>query len=426
LTRFCPDIAGVVGHFARLQELWPSLAYDIDGMVVKVNDFGVQQRLGSKARSPRWAIAAKFAATQATTILKDVEFQEGRTGAVTPVAHLAPVNLGGVTVSRATLHNEGEIERKGVMIGDHVLVQRAGDVIPEIVKPLSEKRDGSEKTIRMPENCPVCRHRLFLPEDEAITRCPNSHCPAQRLRLLVHYTSKAGMDIEGLGKKAMEQLFTAELVRDIPDIYDLGAADLVGLDGWAEKSARNAVSAIAASRSTSLTRLLSGLGIRYVGEEVAGLLDAHFNGSLEKLTAAGEEDLLDIEGIGPQTARSIRDYFEDSDVRDMLARLLAFGFTFAAPAESTAQGPFAGSVFLFTGSLAAMSRDEAKLRVKERGGRVASQVSRKVTHVVVGEKPGSKYAKAKEMGLTILTEKKFAALLAGGENPDTSRQLAIF
>jgi DNA ligase (NAD+) len=426
LARFCHDIAGVIAHFAKLQELRPTLAYDIDGMVVKVNDFGVQQRLGSKARSPRWAIAAKFTATQATTILEDVEFQVGRTGAVTPVAHLAPVNIGGVTVSRATLHNVGEIQRKGVMIGDRVLVQRAGDVIPEIVKPLAEQRNGNEKTIRMPENCPVCFHRLILPENEAITRCPNSHCPAQRLRLLSHYTSKAGMDIEGFGKRTMEQLFTVELVRDIPDIYALQIADLAALDGWAEKSARNAVAAIAASRRTSLARLLSGLGIRYVGEEVAGLLDEHFGGSLEKLMAAGEEELLHIEGIGPQTARSIRDYFGDANVQDMLARLLAFGFTFSSRPKTPAESPFAGWTFLFTGSLGAMSRDEAKLRVKERGGRVASQVNRKITHVVVGEKPGSKYTKARDMGLTILTEKEFTDLLAGGANPGGRRQLSIF
>lgn len=426
LARFCPDIAGVVAHFTRLQELRRTLAYDIDGMVVKVNDLGVQQRLGSKARSPRWAIAAKFAATQATTILEDVEFQVGRTGAVTPVAHLAPVNLGGVTVSRATLHNVGEIQRKGVMIGDQVLVQRAGDVIPEIVKPLAEQRKGNEKKIRMPENCPVCRHCLIRPENEAITRCPNSHCPAQRLRLLVHYTSRAGMDIEGLGKRAMEQLFTVELVRDIPDIYALQIADLAALEGWAEKSASNAVAAIAASRSTSLARLLSGLGIRYVGEEVAGLLDEYFGGRLEKLMAAGEEALQEIEGIGPQTARSIRDYFGDADVQDMLARLLAFGFTFSSPSEAPAERPFARWTFLFTGSLGAMSRDEAKLRVRERGGRVASQLNRKVTHVVAGEKPGSKYRKARDMGLTILTEKDFMGLLETGMNQGEKQQLLIF
>ena len=426
LTKFCRDISQVIEHFAHLQDIRPTLAYDIDGMVVKVNSFDLQQRLGSKARSPRWAIAAKFAATQATTILQKVEFQVGRTGAITPVALLKPVNVGGVVVSRATLHNEGEIKRKDLKIGDHVLVQRAGDVIPEIVKPVIEQRSGSEKTIRMPERCPVCKHRLILPEGEAITRCPNSHCPAQRLRLLIHYTSKAGMDIEGLGKKAMEQLFSQKLVQDIPDIYALQVADLVVLDGWAEKSARNAVAAIEASRQTSLAKLLSGLGIRYVGEEVAGLLEEHYGGSLHELMQADEEELLDIEGIGPQTAQSIKEYFHDSDLKKMVSRLMDFGFTIVSAPKSPGERPFAGWVFLFTGSLAAMSRDEAKVRVKERGAKVASQVSKKVTHVVVGEKPGSKLKKAQELGLTILTEKKFEDLLAGKDAFLNKQQLSIF
>jgi DNA ligase (NAD+) len=426
LTKFCRDISQVIEHFSHLQDIRPTLAYDIDGMVVKVNSFDLQQRLGNKARSPRWAIAAKFAATQATTILQQVEFQVGRTGAITPVALLQPVNIGGAVVSRATLHNEGEIRRKGLKIGDHVLVQRAGDVIPEIVKPVVERRNGSEQTIRMPESCPVCRHRLILPEDEAITRCPNSHCPAQRLRLLIHYTSKAGMDIEGLGKKAMDQLFSQKLVQDIPDIYTLQVSDLVVLDGWAEKSARNAVAAIGASRKTTLAKLLSGLGIRYVGEEVAGLLEEHYSGSLQELMLADEEELLDIEGIGPQTAQSITEYFHDSDVKKMVSRLMDFGFTIVSAPKSPGEKPFAGWVFLFTGSLEAMSRDEAKVRVKERGGKVASQISKKVTHVVVGDKPGSKLKNARELGLTILTEKNFADLLAGKDASSKKKQLSIF
>jgi len=426
LTKFCADITEVIGHFRHLQDVRASLAYDIDGMVVKVNSFELQQRLGSKTRSPRWAIAAKFAAIQATTILRKVEFQVGRTGAVTPVAHLEPVNIGGAVVSRATLHNEGEIKRKGVKQGDHVLVQRAGDVIPEIVKPVIEQRDGSEKTITMPQKCPVCWHRLIMPEGEAVTRCPNSHCPAQRLRLLIHYTSKAGMDIEGLGKKAVEQLFNEKLVRDIPDIYSLKINDLAGLEGWGEKSAGKAITAINKSRETSLARLISGLGIRYVGEEVAGLLDEYFEGSLEDLMQASEKDLLDIEGIGPQTAQSIRDYFHDPEVKKMIARLLEHDFTFVSSAKSGGEKPFAGLVFLFTGSLDAMSRDEAKVRVKERGGKVASQISKKVTHVVVGDKPGSKFKKARELGLNILSEKDFTELLTGDDVPQKNRQLSIF
>jgi DNA ligase (NAD+) len=426
LTRFCRNITEVIEHFGHLQDIRETLPYDIDGMVVKVNSFELQQRLGSKARSPRWAIAAKFAATQATTILRKVEFQVGRTGAVTPVAVLEPVNIGGVVVSRATLHNEGEIKRKKLKLGDHVLVQRAGDVIPEIVKPVIEHRSGKEKDIQYPENCPVCQHRLITPEDEAITRCPNSHCPAQRLRLLIHYTSKTGMDIEGLGKKAMEQLFNEKLVLDIPDIYDLKVNDLAVLDGWAEKSAQNAVAAITASLETSLARLISGLGIRYVGEEVASLLDDYFEGSLQKLMQADEIELLDIEGIGPQTAQSIREYFHDPEVKKMMSRLMSFGFVFVSAAKEQGEQPLAGLVFLFTGSLAAMSRDEAKVRVKERGGKVASQVSKKVTHVVVGEKPGGKLKKAQELGLKLLAEKDFLNLLIGAETPPKNHQLSMF
>jgi DNA ligase (NAD+) len=426
LTKFCADISLVIEHFSHLQNIRETLPYDIDGMVVKVNSFELQNRLGSKARSPRWAIAAKFAATQATTILKDVDYQVGRTGAITPVAVFEPVNVGGVVVSRATLHNLGEINRKGLMIGDQVLIQRAGDVIPEIIKPVVEQRNGSEKDIQMPEDCPICQHHLILPEDEAITRCPNSHCPAQRMRLLIHFTSKAGMDIEGLGKKAMEQLFNEEIVLDIPDIYGLKITDLVILDGWAEKSARNAIAAIEASLKTTLTRLLSALGVRYVGEESAALLDEHYGGSLENLMQANEEELLEIEGIGPQTAKSIRDYFQDPDVKKMLSQLMDSGLNIDSSKKGPDESPFAGFVFLFTGSLVAMSRDEAKVRVKERGGKVASQISQKVTHVIAGEKPGSKLKKARELRLKILTEKDFAELLADNDDIKKNHQLSMF
>jgi len=426
LTKFCRDISAVIDHFAYLQGIRATLPYDIDGMVVKVNSLELQQRLGNKARSPRWAIAAKFAATQATTILLKVEFQVGRTGAVTPVAVLEPVNIGGAMVSRATLHNEGEIKRKGLKTGDHVLVQRAGDVIPEVVKALTELRTGREEPISIPANCPVCQHHLLQPEGEAIARCPNSHCPAQRLRLLIHYTSKAGMDIEGLGKKAMEQLFNEKLVTDIPDIYGLQDADLAVLEGWGEKSARKAIAAIGASRETTLAKLISALGIRYVGEEVAGLLDEHYGGSLEQLMQAGEEELLDIEGIGPQTAQSIREYFHDPDLKRMLIRLMEFGFIITSSKKGGKETPFAGLVFLFTGSLETMSREEAKVRVKEKGGKVASQTSKKVTHVVVGNNPGSKLKKARELGLTIVSEKDFEKLLAGNTIPEKKTQLSIF
>jgi DNA ligase (NAD+) len=415
LTKRCPDLQAVLAHYQHLLEIRSTLAYDIDGLVVKIDDFGLQRRLGIKTRSPRWATAYKFPASQATTRLLGIGFNVGRTGAVTPVALLEPVQVGGVTVSRATLHNEDEINRKDLRLGDFVLVQRAGDVIPEVVKPITARRQGDEQPIRMPANCPECGHSLLRPPGEAVTRCFNPHCPAQRLRTLIHYTSKAGMDIDGLGQKAMEQLFLLPLVRDIPDLYVLREKDLASLPGWGEKSARNVVGAIEKSKKTSLARFLAALGIRYVGEVTAQLLARRF-GTLERLAAGSEEDFLEIEGIGPQVATSLREYFQDPEVQHMHERIRELGVTFRAPDNTGPEQPLAGKVFLFTGGLSSFSRDEAKARVKERGGEVVPAISKKVTHVVIGEKPGSKLRKAKEMGLNIISEEEFTSLLARAES----------
>lgn len=409
-TRRCQDMTAVIARFQELAALRHGLPYEIDGMVVKVDDLAVQRRLGTKARSPRWAIAAKFPASQATTRLIGVEFGVGRTGAVTPVALLEPVNIGGVTVSRATLHNEDEMARKDLRIGDTVLVQRAGDVIPEVVKPIAESRRGDEAPIRMPEKCPVCDHRLTRLAAEAIIRCPNFQCPAQRLRSLIHFTGKAGMDIEGLGKKIMEQLATEGLVRDIPDIYRLTAVQLEALDGWGEKSAANAVAAIAASKRTTLARLLAAIGIRHVGEVTAQLLAQHF-GSLAALQHATEADFLEVEGVGPQVAASLVDFFSDPAARQMLQALSDLGLVVTAAAIAREGQPLSGAVFLFTGTLHGFSRSEAKARVKELGGQVASAISSKVTYLVCGDKPGSKLAKAQELGTRILNEQAFVELL---------------
>jgi len=412
LVRLCRNIGEAITRFADLLRLRSELPYDIDGMVVKVNDFAMQARLGSKARSPRWAIAAKFPASQATTRLMAVEFGVGRTGAVTPVAILEPVRIGGVTVSRATLHNEDELKRKGLMTGDTVLVQRAGDVIPEVVKAIPEKRTGAEQPITMPINCPECGAPLVRAGQEAITRCPNPECPAQRIRALIHFAGKSGMDIEGLGKKAVEQLVAQGLIQDIPDIYQLKAEELAALDGWGEKSAENALRAIAASRAPSLGKFLAALGIRHVGEVTAQLLARHFT-SLDRLLVTGEDDFLQIEGIGEQMAGSLVDYFQDPAVREMLDRLVDLGVEVQEEKHGTAtDGPLAGSVFLFTGGLAQLSRHEAKARVKELGGQVASGINRKVTHVVLGENPGNKFSKAEELGLHVISEEEFLQLTA--------------
>jgi len=411
LVHLCKSIAEVIDRFAELQNQRQALAYDIDGMVVKVNDFALQERLGAKARSPRWAIAAKFPASQATTRLVAVEFGVGRTGAITPVAILEPVQVGGVMVHRATLHNEDELRRKGLMLGDTVLVQRAGDVIPEVVKPVIENRTGREYPIVIPTTCPECGFALVRAGQEAITRCLNPDCPAQRVRGLIHFTGKGGMDIEGLGKKAVQQLVGQGLIQDIPDIYRLQAETLAALDGWGDKSAENALRAIEASKTPALAKFLAALGIRHVGEVTAQLLARHFT-SLARLVSAGEEDFLEIEGIGEQVATSLVDYFQDPAVREMLAGLAALGVRVQEEnRDAEGSGALAGSVFLFTGALARLSRHEAKARIKELGGQVASGISRKVTHVVLGESPGSKLAKARELGLTVVTEDEFLRLI---------------
>jgi len=410
LAHFCPTITEVIGRFEELAATRQSMAYEIDGMVVKVNSFALQQRLGNKARAPRWAIACKFPAIQTTTRLIGVDFQVGRTGAVTPVALLDPVEVGGVTVRRATLHNRDELERKDLRIGDTVLIQRAGDVIPEVIKPIIERRDGSEQPITMPTHCPVCGHALLKEEGEAATRCVNPHCPAQRLRSLIHFCSRAGLDIEGLGKKSMEQLFDLQLVHDIPDIFTLKHEQLAGLPGWGVKSADNVIAAIEGARRPPLGKFLAAIGIRFVGEITASLLEQRFS-SLEALLQASLESLLEIEGIGEQAAGSIFDFFSDPDVRRMVDRLHQAGMIPQAGPPPSSDQPLTGLTFLFTGTLTTLSREEAKKMVKEQGGQIATTVTQKMTHLVAGEKAGSKLKKAMELGKTVITEQEFLRML---------------
>ncbi len=408
----CHTMEEVISKFAELATLRHDLAYEIDGMVVKVNDFSLQARLGAKARAPRWAIACKFPAVQATTTLIKVDFQVGRTGAVTPVAILEPVDVGGVIVSRATLHNGDEIRRKDLRIGDTVLIQRAGDVIPEIVKAIHDKRDESAKPITMPLDCPVCSHPLLKLDAEVVTRCVNPHCPAQRLRTLVHFCSKAGLDIEGLGKKSIEQLFELNLIEDLPDIFSLERENLITLDGWGEKSADNALAGILAAKQPPLSRFLAALGIRYVGEVTATLLENTF-GSLEKILAVTKDELLEVEGLGEQAAGSITDYFSDSSVQEMITAFQNVGVSPLIVEKKREDLLFSGEVFLFTGSLKKISRSEAKKLVKDNGGQIASGITQKMTCLVVGEKPGSKLKKSQEKGKKILSESDFLQVLDG-------------
>ncbi|MDH4318500.1 MAG: NAD-dependent DNA ligase LigA [Desulfobulbaceae bacterium] len=411
LIRSCSTLNEVASHYEYLQRIRSTLDYEIDGMVIKVDSLALQQRLGATARAPRWAVAWKFPGIQATTTLKDVIFQVGRTGAVTPVGILEPVLVNGVTVQRATLHNHDEIVRKDLRIGDRVLVQRAGDVIPEIIKPITESRTGKERVIMVPESCPECAHHLTRSDKkEKIIRCENPFCPAQRLQSLIHFTGKSGLDIEGLGKKNMELLFNTGLVKEIADIFKLKEENLEMLEGWGEKSAKNAVAAITkAKTNVSFSKLLRAMGIRFIGEVTAELLADRFK-TPEKLWSANKAELLEIEAVGEQTVEHLVRYFRDPATSKLLADLRELGLTIAPRQEK--QMLLQDRVFLFTGTLGGVSRNEAKQKVKENGGQVATSVSRKVTDLVAGEKAGSKLSNAAEMGINILTEQQFLALVS--------------
>ena len=405
----CVDFAEVETQYQRMLAVRDELDYEIDGMVVKVDDMGLQQRLGATARAPRWAVAWKFPAIQATTLVEAVEFQVGRTGAVTPVAHLRPVEINGVMVQRATLHNRDEIERKDLRLHDTVLIQRAGDVIPEIVKVVPEMRNGREQPVVFPAECPECGTTLVQVPGEAVIRCVNPYCPAQHLQKLIYFAGKSGLDLEGLGKKNVEQLVREGLVRTLPDFFRLDAEKLAALDGWGEKSAQNVLAAIDNRKTMGLGQLIAALGIRHVGEVTAGMLARHF-ADLHQLIAAGKEKFEQIEGIGEQTAESLFEYFQDPSIREMLDQLLGAGLVVQSQEKS--QASLAGRVFLFTGTLRTLSREEAKQLIKIHGGQVATGISHRVTDLVVGEKVGSKRKKAEEMGVAILSEEAFLSLFA--------------
>jgi len=380
-------------------------------MVIKVDPLALQERLGSKTRSPRWALAYKFAATQATTRVLAIEVNVGRTGAVTPMAVMEPVEVGGVTVSRATLHNEDEVARKDVRVGDTVLVQRAGDVIPEVVKVIIEERPPGARPFQMPSHCPVCGAKLVRPEGEKVTRCPNPDCMASLTRSIQHFASKSAMDIDGLGEKIVQQLVGVGLVKDVGDLYSLTEGDLIPLERFAEKSARNIVNAIQGSKNPPMWRLINALGIRYVGEATAQLLARHFQ-SLEALTAAGQEELLHVEGVGEQVAGSLLDFFRNERNQALIKKLQNGGVQ-GLPPEAPEAAPLGGKTFVFTGGLANFSREAAKAQVTARGGKVSSSVSARTDYVVAGADPGSKLAKARELGVEILDEAKFMEILEG-------------
>lgn len=403
------DIAGVIKFHKAIEAKRRHLGYEIDGIVIKVNSLGLQKQLGTISRSPRWALAYKFSAEQRTTRIIDIIAQVGRTGAITPVAVMEPVEVGGVTVTRSTLHNQDEIDRLDARIGDTVVIQRAGDVIPEVVGVIKEKRTGKEKRYKLPDKCPECGAHVYRPEDEAVARCVGMACPAQLKESIIHFASRNAINIEGLGTKHIEQMVEKGLIRNAADLYYLTKEDILKLERMADKSASNIIAAIDKSRSTTLPRLIFGLGIRHVGEHIAKVLAGEF-GSIEKLAEADEERLLQINEIGPEIAESITKFFAEAKNLEVINKLKKGGVTYTRPAPAKSK-KFSGKTFVFTGTMEGFSRQEAENLVEELGGRASSSVSKNTDFVVTGTEPGSKAAKAKELGVKIITEEEFKKLV---------------
>jgi len=413
-SRILHSVDEVAALFAALERERDELPYEIDGLVVKVNDLALQHRLGEISRSPRWAVAYKFKPRQATTRIVSILPSVGRTGVLTPVAELEPVPVGGVTVRNASLHNMDEIARKDVRIGDTVLLERAGDVIPYVVKVVPERRTGREQRFRMPRHCPVCGAEVVRPEGEVAYRCIGLGCPAKLKQAIRFFGTRTAMDIEGLGEKLVDQLVDRGLVRDLADLYHLDEARLVDLERLGKKSAANLCAQIARSRATILPRFLVALGIRQVGEATAKALAEQF-GALDRLMAASREDMQEVRDVGPEVAASIHQFFAEKQNRKVIARLLAAGVTPATVARPI--GSLAGKKFVLTGGLASMSRPEAQRRIEARGGRLTSSISAETDYVVVGGDPGSKLAKAKKLDTTILDEDAFLALVGDERAP---------
>ncbi|MCM8782357.1 MAG: NAD-dependent DNA ligase LigA, partial [Candidatus Omnitrophica bacterium] len=409
-NKLCKNFGEVIEFCEYWQDKRDMLDYEIDGIVVKINSFDQQKRLGSTLKSPRWACAYKFPAKQATTTLKEIKVQVGRTGVITPVAELQPVECGGVTIKHATLHNFDEIKRLGVKVGDRVVVERAGEVIPKIVKAVESLRTGKEKTFKIPTKCPVCGGKITKEEEEVAYRCINPSCPAQLERGLLHFASRTAMDIEGMGEAVAEQFIKNKMVGDFADIYFLKKEDLLRLELFADKKAENLLNAIEKSKKQPLSRLLYALGIRHVGEKAAFVLAERFQ-TLDKIMAAKRGDFDALHEVGSVMAKSIEDFFKQDATRKLIAKLKKAGVNMVEPERRIDKMPLHGKTFVFTGELAGFKRQEAERLVRELGGDASSSVCKNTDFVVVGEKPGSKYNKAKKLGVRIIDEKEFTNML---------------
>ncbi|MFH0889224.1 MAG: NAD-dependent DNA ligase LigA [Planctomycetota bacterium] len=398
------SLTGAEKYFNEMLAGRNDLPFEIDGMVVKVDDLHIRSQLGLRARSPRWAIAYKFPAQEVTTQLLAIEVQVGRTGTLTPVAVLEPVQVGGVEVSRATLYNAEEIARLDLMIGDWVILKRAGDVIPKIIKPILSRRTGKEEPFEMPKECPDCGSKVIQEEDEVAYRCPNISCPAQVKAGIGHFAQREAMNIEGLGDRLIEQLIDKDIIKDAVDLYNLKKKKLLKLERMGDKLAQNILDAIAHSKQTTLARLIYGLGIGHIGEAIAKILAGHFQ-NIDDLMDAKVEILQEISEIGPIVAESIRQFFDNPNNRDLINNLKKAGIN--PQAEKRKEGNLSGKTFVFTGELEKYSRSEAKRLVEEQGGKTTETISKKVDYVVVGNNPGSKLQQAKSLGIKIITEEEF-------------------
>lgn len=418
--KVCPEnkvvsgVEGCLGYYADIAAKRDTLTYDIDGVVYKVDSLALQRELGFVSRAPRWAIAHKFPAQEELTLVEGIEFQVGRTGALTPVARLAPVFVGGVTVSNATLHNIDELHRKDVRVGDTVIVRRAGDVIPEVVSVVVANRPKKTRRVQLPKLCPVCESHVKREEGEAVARCTGGlYCKAQRTEALKHFVSRKAMDIDGLGAKLIEQLVAEDRLADPSDLFQLSREELGGRERMGEKSADNLVRAIEASKSTTLARFLFALGIREVGEATAESLASYF-GSLPAIEAASAEDLINVPDVGPVVAQRVRSFFEEQHNLDVIERLKESGVHWmdSEPMSVAKDGPLSGNIFVITGTLPTMTRDEAKGLIIRKGGKVSGSVSRKTDFLIAGDKAGSKLSKARNLGVEVLDEQGLLELLA--------------